>query len=975
MRLLKSWAIEPKSVVGHSSGEIAASYCAGNLSLESAMTVAYYRGKYSSQLKQKAPELQGGMLAVGLSPDDCERYISSVKSGKLNIACVNSPVSVTVSGDLSAIHELQSNLKASDVFNRKLKVDIAYHSHHMRVLAKEYLDSLSSIGSSVPDGKIAFFSSVLPGVPVGSSPDYWVENMLRPVRFTDAVRNMSSKADPSVAEIDVLVEIGPHSALAGPLKQIYQLPAYSNSKPTYFAALQRDSNAVQSVLDLACNLYSKGFTLDFGRINFPSGNLNAELLTDLPPYPWNHNTKHWHEGRLSRNYRHRRFPRHDVLGTLNDDSTDLELRWKNFFRVSELPWLRHHMIRGSLIFPGSGYVAMAVEAARQKKVLLNESLQGYTVREVSFSKALVIPDTTDGIEVSLVLRPYRQGPVNLSGTWDEFTIYSHSSDRGATEHCHGLIEAQTNFATDAGEVQKSIADAKGYCTTALDLDQLWTKMSSIGLELGPCFSNISSCLTGRNQALCTLGIADTAALMPYQFEHPAVISPATLDSFFQCSVIASSEGVVDFTAPIVPTFLKELVISKEINNHAGQKYGAHAHIKKLGARLLEGNVIAVDDLEGSCEPMIQIHGLRFSLLSKEEFAPSENASNKLCWNLLWKHDVNDLTRTDIDKLWPVPAIDSTEIDSVAEIERVTWHCVQGAIESLTEDDYARMEPFHRAYCNWMRKKYDLGKAGKLPYQTTEWLTASDQNIDSLFERVAAASAHGRMTVRIGRHLVDIVQKKVEPLSIMLQDNLLNEFYESISGQDRVYLQAARYMDLVAHKNPNLKILEIGAGTGSVTRFILDVLGGANGKYPRFSEYCFTDISPGFFEKAQEKFRDWAGLLQFKKLNIEESLDAQGFEDETYDVIIAANVLHATHKMDHTMTNVGKLLKPGGKLVLVEVTGADHALSGPFVFGTLPGWWTGTFNFYLGNSTCFFMAFDDAKVARKLLESILFKLVN
>lgn len=944
VRLLKSWAILPKSVVGHSSGEIAAAYCAGNLTLESAMTVAYYRGKYSSQLKQKAPELQGGMLAVGLSADECEKYISSVKSGKLNISCVNSPVSTTVSGDLSAIHDLQSKLKASDVFNRMLKVDIAYHSHHMKILAEEYLHSLSTIGSTAPNGEIAFFSSVFPGVPVGSSPEYWVENMLRPVRFTDAVRNMSSRADPTVAEIDLLVEIGPHSALAGPLKQIYQLPAYSNFKPTYFSGLQRDSNAVQSVLDLACNLYSKGLSIDFGRINFPSGSLDSRILTDLPPYPWNHTTKHWHEGRLSRNYRHRQFPRHDILGTLSDDSTELELKWKNFIRLSELPWLRHHMVRGDLIYPGSGYVAMAVEATRQKKALLNQSLQGYTLREVSFSKALVVPDTTDGIEVSLALRPYRQGSLSLSGTWDEFSVYSHSSDRGATIHCQGLIGTQSNFTTDAMEVQKTIAEAKGYCTTTLDLDKVWKKMSSTGVELGPCFSNVSSCITGRNQALCTLAIADTAALMPYQFEHPSVISAASLDGFFQCSIIASAEGVLDFTAPIIPTYLKEIVISKEIKNHAGQRFSAYASIKKLGARLLDGNVIAVDNLEGSSEPMIQINGLRFSVLAKEEFSRVEDASNKLCWNLLWKYDIDDLTRTDIDGLWPVPEIKAAEIDSVAEIERVTWHCVQKAIESLTEDDYAKMEPFHRAYCNWLRKKYELGKAGNLPYQTREWQTASDHDIDGLNERVAAKSAHGRMTVRIGENLIDILQKKVEALSVMLQDNLLNEFYESISGQDRVYLQAARYMDLLAHKNPNLKILEVGAGTGSVTRFLLDVLGGANGKYPRFSEYCFTDISPGFFEKAQEKFRDWTGHLQFKKLNIEENLEAQGFPEEKYDVIVAANVLHATHKMDHTMTNVGKLLKPGGKLVLVEVTGADHALSGPFVFGTLPGWWTGKFDF-------------------------------
>lgn len=929
------------------------------------MTVAYYRGKYSSQMQEKAPELQGGMLAVGLSPEDCENYILSVKSGTLNIACINSPISVTVSGDLPAIHELQSKLKASEIFNRKLKVDVAYHSHHMKVVAEEYLDSLSTIGSTPPSEEIQFFSSVLPGVPVGSSPGYWVENMLRPVRFMDAVRKMASKADPA----DVLVEIGPHSALAGPLKQIYQLSAYSNYKPTYFTALQRDSNTTTSILGLACNLYSKGFPVDIGRINFPLRNLHTQVLADLPPYPWNHTTKHWHEGRISRNFRHRRFPRHDVLGTLDDDSTELELRWKSFLRLSEVPWLRHHMVRGSIIYPGSGYVVMAIEAARQKNELLNESLQGYTLQEISFSKALVVPDTVDGIEISFVLRPYRQGPVNVSGTWDEFSVYSHSSDRGATEHCHGLISTQTTFTTNASEVQKSFAEAKGYCTTEVDLTKLWARRWSVGLELGPCFSTIASCLTGRDQALCVLNIADTAALMPYQFESPSLISPASLDSVFQCSVMASAEGMKEFTAPIVPTYLQELVISKEINNLAGQKLGIYAGIERLGTRLLDGNVIVVDDLEGSCEPMIQINGLRLSLLSKERISPIEDISNKLCWNLLWNYDIDHLTRTDMDKIWPLPEIDSSELIKIAEIEHVTWHCVQRAIESLTEDDYAKMEPFHLAYCNWMRKKYDLGKAGNLPHQTPQWLTASDYDIDSLHERVAATSPHGRMISRVGRHLVDILRKEVDPLSMMLQDNLFKEFYESLSDQDRVHLQAARYMDLVAHKNSSLKILEIGAGTGGLTRHILDTLGGASGKYPRFSEYCYTDISPGFFENAQEKFRDWAGLLQFKKLDIEESLDAQGFEDETYDVIIAANVLHATHKLDHTMTNVGKLLKPGGKLVLVEVTGADHAMNGPFLFGTLPGWWTGMSDFYIGKKTSFCLNFDYANIAKTTLFTI------
>lgn len=119
-----------------------------------------------------------------------------------------------------------------------------------------------------------------------------------------------------------------------------------------------------------------------------------------------------------------------------------------------------------------------------------------------------------------------------------------------------------------------------------------------------------------------------------------------------------------------------------------------------------------------------------------------------------------------------------------------------------------------------------------------------------------------------------------------------------------------------------------------------MLGGFDKNYPQFSSYVFTDISTGFFEKAQTKFKAWGDLISYKALNIEEDLEAQGFDGKNdYDIIVAANVLHATRKMDHTMDQVNKLLRPGGKLVLVEATAGDF-ISRDSTFGLLPGWWLG-----------------------------------
>jgi len=148
-------------------------------------------------------------------------------------------------------------------------------------------------------------------------------------------------------------------------------------------------------------------------------------------------------------------------------------------------------------------------------------------------------------------------------------------------------------------------------------------------------------------------------------------------------------------------------------------------------------------------------------------------------------------------------------------------------------------------------------------------------------------------------------------------------------------QCAIYTDLLAHKNPHLRVLEIGAGTGGATLPILSALGGMNSlNPPRFISYDVTDITTGFFEKLQEKVAAWGDLVNFKKLDIENDPGEQGLESGGYDVVIAANVLHATRNMNTTMANVRKLLKSGGVLVLVELTPKKAAVTN--IFGIFDG---------------------------------------
>lgn len=148
-------------------------------------------------------------------------------------------------------------------------------------------------------------------------------------------------------------------------------------------------------------------------------------------------------------------------------------------------------------------------------------------------------------------------------------------------------------------------------------------------------------------------------------------------------------------------------------------------------------------------------------------------------------------------------------------------------------------------------------------------------------------------------------------------------------------QSATYIDLLAHKNPHLRILEIGAGTGGATLPILTALGRIHDKSsPRFLSYDITDITTGFFEKLQDKTAAWGDLVSYKKLDIENDPNEQGFESGYYDVVIAANVLHATRNMKNTMANVRSLLKKGGVLVLVELMPKNVGVTN--IFGIFDG---------------------------------------
>lgn len=184
--------------IGHSSGEIGAAYSAAFITADTAIKIAYYRGFYSNMAGRG---VKGAMLAVGTSMTDANKLCQSPDfKGRICVAASNSSSSVTLSGDASAIYEAKHFYDADLVFTRVLKVDTAYHSHHMAACSDAYLRALQACNFELPprlDDSCLWFSSVAQGkifVQNGTLKGlYWVDNMLKPVVFPRPSNRRSRK--------------------------------------------------------------------------------------------------------------------------------------------------------------------------------------------------------------------------------------------------------------------------------------------------------------------------------------------------------------------------------------------------------------------------------------------------------------------------------------------------------------------------------------------------------------------------------------------------------------------------------------------------------------------------------------------------------------------------------------------------------------------------------------------------------------
>lgn len=337
--VLSSWGVLPDGVVGHSGGETAAAYACGALTAKEAITVAYYRGIAC----ENAPA--GTMLAVRSAPDARELQ-DALERNDVQIACFNGPQNLTLAGPTEGVQNVATELNRHGIVSRNVAVTRAYHTRSMQSVVDDYVARLQS-ALHPKTARIPMYSSVtgrqLEGTEVGAS--YWGANLVSPVLYTDAVTLAMAQPD---RKFGSFVEIGPHSLLSRPTSEILKSLPDAPQLP-YFSTMLRNADTSQQLMGLAGDLVLNGKRLDLDEVNKTNfgklGRLPNHIQDKLPAYAWDYSSTPWTEPRNSSDWRFRKAPRHEILGTRCRGANPSAPTWRNKVSIEDVPWLVDHQVR------------------------------------------------------------------------------------------------------------------------------------------------------------------------------------------------------------------------------------------------------------------------------------------------------------------------------------------------------------------------------------------------------------------------------------------------------------------------------------------------------------------------------------------------------------------------------------------------------------------------------------------------------
>ncbi len=487
-RLLESWGIEPEVLVGHSIGEIAAAYVAGVWSVEDACALVAARGR----LMQALPE-GGAMISLQATEDE----VTPLLTGNVSLAAVNGPASVVISGAAEEAEAIAAGLAEKGRKTKRLTVSHAFHSPLMDPM----LDGFREIaeGLTYREPEMPVISNLTGEAVTGelTDPGYWVRHVREAVRFADGVTAMLARG------IDAVVEIGPRPVLTSAVHEIAENPV------TVAPLARKDVTEDRAALAGLGALWVKGIEPDWTAV---FDGLGAHRV-DLPTYPFQRE-RFWPTpasgGAADVAAAGLGAADHPLLGAVVGLAGG---GWVLSGRLSlqSQPWLADHRVLGQVLFPGTGFVELALRAG--------ELTGADGLDELTLAAPLVLPD---------------QGSVQIQVLvdGDDVRIHSRRDEFGEwTLHATGLL-ADDVPAVDFDATTWPPEDAE-----SVDVSRFYADYEEGGFAYGPVFRGLKAAWQAETEAYLEIELPEGGGEASDFAVHPAM-----LDAALQGLVFVSAGG-------------------------------------------------------------------------------------------------------------------------------------------------------------------------------------------------------------------------------------------------------------------------------------------------------------------------------------------------------------------------------------------------------------------------------------------------
>ncbi|KAF2228301.1 hypothetical protein BDZ85DRAFT_210823 [Elsinoe ampelina] len=923
--ILRASGIQFAAVVGHSSGEIAAAYAAGYLSRRDAIVIAYYRGLHVKHAHNPCdPSIQGAMIALGLSAANADQMLHDVGVvGQAEIAAINSSQSVTVSGDKDAIERVEQFCLESGTFHRRLLVDKAYHSFHMKACAHPYEASLQRAGCqvAVPLGTCSWISSLQPDLNMKSDEarfllmtDYWSKNMTHPVLFSGALQ----KALEGV-RINSVIEIGPHPALKSPAELVIK-----DSRDTvlpYFSTLKRKVGAIQALSDTIGSLWCHQQVpeidpYNLGRVLHMTS-LESRVIKGLPLYEFDHSQSFRSGQRQTQQICQRPDRLNPLIGHQSPDNTAETMSWRHFLKTNETPWLLDHRLQAKPVLPATFYICALLEASYQIPSQ-SEQIRLVEIQDMRIHQAVAVAEDspeTPGVEIIInitdILRHKAKNMISAT-----FRLNA-SRDRSDTL----ALRASATFKIHLGPSSSTVLQPAPVLRNnllRLDTERIYEHLERWGYEYRGRFRTLMDVQRRYGFAVGHISSQSTES----GDADSMLIHPATLDVALQLQMFSwCSVGDEELKNLLVPTQFQRILVNPSsciLSNKSGSPLAVASCLVSRDIGAISSN-IEVHGTDGN--PIIQIEKLKMSYVAMSQ--QHERIFSGLKWSVMSPDD---------NKVEQRREMTTSEMQVMQIADRLALFYARTFIAMYPKGHSAHEDSTFYHYLGWCRHMVRLAESGKHPHAKEYWSGDTSSSLSDL-----CAPFDDDIHIRIIRRVAEALPRAIAGETTMIESlfstDIVTEYYRSAAGMDVGVQWSAGFVQQISHRFPNLHVLEVGAGTGGTTHEILKK------RSCDIASYTFTDVSRGFLEEARGVYSGLPTKMQYRLLDISKDPSMQGFDLASFDTVIATDVVHATPSILQSLRNIRKLIKPGGYLVLKEPMAPEIPKYG-FVFGTLSGWWLG-----------------------------------